>query len=566
MDVAGFGVVGGASVWGRWLVTGACGQLGGHVTDLLARRGAAVLGIGRRGCPGGHGTVLPMDLRRAGDLDAVLRRYRPTHVVHLAAVSAPGAVAADPAAGWALNVGVTERLARYARDENAWLFYPSSDFIWAGSARRRYREDDVPVERTAYAWTKLAGERAVLAADVGTVARLSLLHGDPLCPRRTTWTRVAAALRAGQEVPVCTDEYRTPVSLADAARIVVGLGERRVRGLVHVAGPEVLTPRDLVLRIADGLGVPPRLRSISRRDLPGGVDRPANMAMSGERLAARWPELAPGPIRVRPAFGVVIPVYRGADVLHRAIHSLAAQDFTGDLHVALTVNDGDPRTLRAAHRLAPVLREAGARCVVLTSPPGRVPAINAAEAVLPEGARLYLDQDAVLSPDSLTALARALAPVTGLHFAVPAVRIAATDSVVSRAYYRTWRSLPYVRQSPATMGAYAVSAQGRTRWDTYAPVRSDDKWVRWHFAPHERTVVTTATYEVIVPRGPRELVRARRRYQRGNEELTHLSLAHGDGANRHRGVAATLLRRPAAAAVFLGVHVAAAVLDRLSVK
>ncbi|MBM7773365.1 dTDP-4-dehydrorhamnose reductase [Actinokineospora baliensis] len=551
-------------VSGRWLVTGACGQLGAHVMEQLAHTGAAVLGVGARPCPGAHGTVLPLDLRRGDDLDAVLRRYRPTHVVHLAAVSAPGQVALDPRRGWALNTVVARRLAAYARQEDAWMLYPSSDFIWEGTARRRYREQDAPVARSAYACTKLAGERAVLEENAGVVARFSLLQGDPLCPRQTTWTRVGAALRAGREVPVCADEYRTPLALTAAARVVVGLGQRRARGLLHVAGPEVLTPRDLVARVAEGIGVVPRLRVISRRDLPGGAERPANMAMSGALLAARWPELAPGPLRVRPAFGVVIPVYRGADVLHRSIGSLAEQEFPGDLHVALAVNDGEPRTLRAAQRLAPVLRAAGARCAVLLTPPGRVPAINAAEAVLPAGPRLYLDQDAVLSPGSLTGLARALAPGTGTHFAVPTVHIAHTDSVVSRAYYRTWRSLPYVRQSPATMGAYAVSALGRTRWPHFAPIRSDDKWVRWHFAPEERAVVTTASYEVIVPRGPRELVRARRRYQKGNDELTSLPMAHGDGEGRHRGVVGALLRRPASGAVFLGVHAAAVVLDRWS--
>ncbi len=531
------------------------------MTDLLTRQGVPVLGVGRRACRAGHADVVGLDLRRADDLGALLRRYRPTHIVHLAAVSAPAAVAADPGAGWVLNTEVTRQLAAHARDEDAWLLYPSSDFIWPGTAHRRYRETDRPSERSAYAWTKLAGERAVLG--VGLVARFSLLYGTPLCPRQTTWTRVVDRLHAGEEIPVCSDEFRTPVSFPDAARIVVGLGERRVRGLIHVAGPEVLTPRDILLRMAEGLGVTPNLRRISRRDLPGGADRPPNMAMSGAELARRHSDLTPARMRVRRPFGVVIPVYRGADVLHRSVESLAAQQTDAELHVVLAVNDGLPETLRAAHALAPTLRATGARCVVLETPPGRVPAIEAAEALLPPGPRLYLDQDAVLSPNALAALAAALAPGAGTHFAVPAVRVA-TRSVISRAYYRTWRTLPYVRQSPATMGAYAVSAAGRARWETWTRVRSDDKWVRWHFAPEERAVVPTATYEVIVPNGPRELVRARLRYQRGNTELDTLDLTHGDTHSRHRGVIPTLLRSPAAGAVFLTIHAIAAVTGRWS--
>ncbi|GLZ41371.1 hypothetical protein Acsp05_49950 [Actinokineospora sp. NBRC 105648] len=539
-------------------MTGCCGQLGAHVTAELARRGVPVLGIGHRDCPGDHASVVALDLRRGQDLDAVLRRYRPTHIAHLGGMSSPARVASEPFAGWALNAGVTRQLADYARESDAWLLYPSSDFIWDGVAGRRYLETDTPSRLTAYAASKLDGERAVRG--VGLVVRLSLLYGLPLCPRQTTWTRIEAALRAGDEVPVCVDEYRTPVSLVDAARVVVGLGERRVRGLVHVAGPEVLTARDMVVRIAAGLGVEPSLRAVSRRDLPGGLPRPRNMAMSGGLLARHWPALAPRPMRSGPVFGVVIPTYRGADVLGRSVDSLVAQTYSGEVHVVVAVNDGEASTTAAAERLAPRLRSAGIACTVLTSEPGRVAAIDAAEAVLPPGPRLYLDQDAVLSPDGLTRLAEALAPGGGVHFAVPAVRIS-TGSRVSRAYFRAWRSLPYVRQSPVTMGAYAVSASGRTRWGRFARVRSDDKWVRWHFAPSERAVVS-ASYEVIVPQGARELVRARLRYQRGNDELDGLNMAHGDGAARHRGVIGALLRSPAAATVFLAVHAAAAVADR----
>jgi len=552
----------------RWLVTGCCGQLGAYVTDSLVRRGAAVVGVGHRDCPGKHGLVVPLDLGRQHELDAVLRRFRPTRVVHLAGVSSPAEVEREPARGWALNAGVTRRIADYATSTGGWMLYASSDFVWDGKASRRYRESDAPCRHSAYAASKLDGERAVLDAGAGAVARFSLLQGPALCPRETTWSRLDAALRGGAELPVYADEFRTPLSLADAARVVIGLGDRGFRGLVHVAGPEVLTPRELVGRLAGVLGVRPRIRMVARHAVVGPPRRPRNMAMDRSRLAALDPGLLPGPVLspVPPsaAFGVVIPAYRGSAVLERSMGSLARQRFVGRLHVVVAVNDGMAVTRRAAELLAPKLRTRGDTCTVLVTPPGRVEAIEAAERELPTAPRLYLDQDAELSHDAIALLAEILAG-GDVHFAVPSLRIAPSPSAASRAYYRAWQGLPYVRSSPATMGAYAVSVAGRARWDQFARVHSDDKWVRWHFAPHERAVVA-ARYEVIPPRGVRELVQARRRYQSGNSELSAMAgPAHGDDHARHRGALRSLLASPASwpsSAVFLGVHAAAAALGR----
>jgi hypothetical protein len=119
-----------------------------------------------------------------------------------------------------------------------------------------------------------------------------------------------------------------------------------------------------------------------------------------------------------------------------------------------------------------------------------------------------------------------------------------------------------VRRSPATCGAYAVSAEGRSRWKELPDLHSDDKWERWHFAPHERLLVSAAWYEVVAPDGLLALLRARRRYQRGNRELAGLAVQppYPDDHTRHHGIVRSLLANPAAwpaAAVFLAVHVAA---------
>lgn len=210
----------------RWLVTGPCGQLGAHVTADLHDQGADVLGLGRRRCAGAgrHGTVLPVDVERGFDLHAVLRMFRPTHIVHLAGVSSPVEAARDRRRTWAVNVGVARTLADHVTATGGWMLYPSSDFIWDGTAEVRYRESDVPRPRTLYGHSKVAGERAVLDAGAGTVVRFSLMYGVPQCPRDSTWVRIIAALQQGDEVSACVDEFRTPIGLADAARIVIELG------------------------------------------------------------------------------------------------------------------------------------------------------------------------------------------------------------------------------------------------------------------------------------------------------------------------------------------------------
>lgn len=242
-----------------------------------------------------------------------------------------------------------------------------------------------------------------------------------------------------------------------------------------------------------------------------------------------------------PPFTVVIPAYKPGPALLRSMLSLAAQDFAGDLHVVVAVNDGSAETWLVADALAHTIRSARRRCEVVHTSPGRPAALAGAEGLLPEGPRLYLDQDAELSTGAVTQLAARLVPETGYHFAALHLRPPESDSWCTRAYYRAWCEIPYVRQSPATIGAYAVSALGRKRWGQFPNLHSDDKFVRTRFRPVERTLVETESYSVLPPEGLRELVSARQRYNRGNREVPRRD---GFDVSRKAGLARTIVRHP----------------------
>lgn len=564
----------------RWLVTGAAGQLGGAVLEALQRGRPSdpVLAVSRdrEDLPRG---LLGLDVTDEAALQDVLTRFQPTRIVHLAGTSAPREAEADTRGATRRDVGALLTLSAYLRGAGGWLLYPSSDWVVAGEGVRPFRETDKASPATGYGQVKLTAEGLALATGRAAVVRFPLLCGMPAqLTCRSTWRSLHQRLLEGQEVLAVTDEYRSAMSLHDAARLVLALAEVGFTGLVHAAGPSVVTPFDIISAIARSVGREDLLVPGTRGDLPGGHERPRMAALDSTLLRRLLPSFKPAAIDEatfcpvdlpvhRPAscpeFGVVVPVYRGAAVLSRSLLSLAAQQGVKlPVHVVVAVNDGSRSSMHAAHTAAADVRAAGMRCDVISTRRGRTAAFNAAEQLLSAGPRLYLDQDAELSGNTLSLLERQLAPGTGVHFAAPALAGPNTASRVSERYYRVWRELPYVQSSPVTVGAYALSQAGRRRWGTFPDLASDDKWTRLQFPPAHRRVVAACTYSVLLPTTLPELVQARRRYAAGNRQLALLMPDPvGGDLPRRAGVLTSWLRRPKAwpsVAVFLAVHAAAA--------
>ncbi|MCG3128133.1 MAG: hypothetical protein CHACPFDD_03009 [Phycisphaerae bacterium] len=283
-----------------WLLTGATGQLGGWALHELCHDPARprVFALARQPAERAGATVVACDLAQLDTLRPLVTDLRPTHALHLGAVTSVADAFADPARAQRVNADATAELAAAVRACGARFVYASTDMVFDGD-HAPYAEGDEPRPLSVYGRTKLAGERALAGSPHALTVRIPLMYGLPRHPRRTTFAQQLDALHAATPLRLFHDEFRTPVWLRDAARALIGLARSDLAGVIHLAGPQRLSRLDLIARAATLLGLPTSgLTAVSRLSVGGDEPRPADLSLDGARLAQVMPALTPGPLRI----------------------------------------------------------------------------------------------------------------------------------------------------------------------------------------------------------------------------------------------------------------------------
>jgi dTDP-4-dehydrorhamnose reductase len=203
---------------GRLLITGGSGYLG---RALAARAQPDWDVTATRLTQPGQGPVL--DVRDAAAVGRLIERLRPDVIVHTA-YHQSGEQMAD------VNVAGANNVARAAGAVGARLVHLSTDLVFDGGRERGgYSEDDAASPITAYGRSKLAGERAVLAAEPDAlIVRTSLIYGGD--PPGAHEGMVLEALDGRRDVAFFSDEMRCPIVADDLAEALLDLARQPVSG------------------------------------------------------------------------------------------------------------------------------------------------------------------------------------------------------------------------------------------------------------------------------------------------------------------------------------------------
>ncbi len=145
------------------LLTGAAGQLGCELRPLLSAHGH-VVATDRSAPKAVDRNWVGLDIGNAEGLEVLLNRVRPDLIVNTAAYTAVDLAEADPETSFRVNAAMPERLAAWAKRNEARLIHYSTDYVFDGKTNVPYLESDTPRPQNVYGESKLAGEMAISAS------------------------------------------------------------------------------------------------------------------------------------------------------------------------------------------------------------------------------------------------------------------------------------------------------------------------------------------------------------------------------------------------------------------
>ncbi|WP_311136623.1 SDR family oxidoreductase [Hymenobacter cellulosilyticus] len=195
---------------------------------------------------------VPLDVTDRRQVQQVLRAEQPTHLIHTAAMTNVDECELNQESCWLQNVTAVEYLVEACEQLSIHLTHVSTDFIFSGE-HGPLTEDATPGPVNFYGESKLAAEKAVQASSARwAIVRTVLVYGTAHDYGRTNivlWVR--DSLRAGKQIKVVDDQFRTPTLAEDLAQGCWLVAKHDAAGVYHISSSELLTPYQMALQVAD---------------------------------------------------------------------------------------------------------------------------------------------------------------------------------------------------------------------------------------------------------------------------------------------------------------------------
>jgi len=244
----------------RVLITGASGLLGRAMVKAFSDSGWDVTGLAFSRSKDGDSHRRKCDITDVNQISAIVKEVKPDVIIHCVAERRPDKVDADLEKARLLNVTVTDNLSKISRENDSWIIFISTDYVFDGK-HPPYAPNAETNPLNAYGKMKREAELVLWKnqSDAGII-RVPMLYGQVESLNESAVTILANLLLDKTPVEVDNLQKRYPTLVDDVAHVCVGLSERKLEhcglyGTWHMSNPERYTKYEMVTEIASMFGL-----------------------------------------------------------------------------------------------------------------------------------------------------------------------------------------------------------------------------------------------------------------------------------------------------------------------
>ena len=223
------------------LITGGSGLLGQYLNVVLSKNHKILTLFNTNVGNCGYFNSQTINLLDHKQLHNIFNNFNPDIVIHTAAIShtiLPKGVSSKDV--FDINVKATKNIAELCDKFNTKLIYTSTDLVYAGYRGSMLKEDAKLIPVSLYAETKLMGEIKIQDTfNNFIIIRMALLFGFGLWHSKNHFQQMYRDLKQDKQVKLFEDQFRTPISLIETARIINELVDKKIKSeIINFGGIE----------------------------------------------------------------------------------------------------------------------------------------------------------------------------------------------------------------------------------------------------------------------------------------------------------------------------------------
>jgi dTDP-4-dehydrorhamnose reductase len=261
------------------MLTGAGGQLGLELAEILPRRGYETVALTRG----------QLDVADTEAVERTVEAHSPELLVNAAAYTNVDGCETETELAYSVNALGPRNLAQTCERLGCELLHVSTNYVFDGRGNRPYEPFDPPNPISAYGRTKLAGEEYVKHL----TSRWYIVRSAGVYGRGHNFVRTILRVAAERDMlKVKDDEFISPTYARDLAESIIEVVEAGHYGLYHLTNAGSCSWYEFTREIFRLAGIEAEVVPIPGSEYPLPAARPANGVLStlGSPELRHWRE------------------------------------------------------------------------------------------------------------------------------------------------------------------------------------------------------------------------------------------------------------------------------------